>query len=65
MRKLAFVLILILVLILCSCATASNAGSERFSLERSTKTASSTGLLMGSVSYGASGFYFPTSSDIL
>ena len=65
MRKLAFFLILILVLILCSCATASNAGSERFSLERSTKTASSTGLLMGSVSYGASGFYFPTSSDIL
>ncbi|MBP5161421.1 MAG: hypothetical protein ILP16_00360 [Spirochaetales bacterium] len=65
MRKLSFVLIIILVLVLCSCATVSNGASERFSLERSGKTASSAGLLMGTVSYGASGFYFPTSSDIL
>ena len=65
MRKLAFVPILILVLILCSCATGSKVLSERFSLERSEKSVSSTGLLMGSVIYGASGFYFPTSNDII
>ena len=65
MRRLFFALILILVLALCSCATVANAQSERFSLEQSNRTESSTGLLMGTVRYGASGFYFPTSNDIL
>ena len=65
MRRLVLVSIVILVLVLCSCATVANAQTERFSLEQSKKTESSTGLLMGTVSYGASGFYFPTSGDIL
>ena len=65
MRRFVFLSALIIVLMLCSCATVSESRSERFSLERTQKTESSTGLLMGSVSYGASGFYFPTSSDIL
>lgn len=54
-----------LTCMLISCATAALQGSTtRFSLSREAETTTETGLLMGTVNYGA-GFYFPTSTDIL
>ena len=54
-----------LTCMLISCATAAMQGNAtRFSLSRATETTTETGLLMGTVNYGA-GFYFPTSTDIL
>lgn len=52
-------------LLAVSCASSpSDAPSSRFSLVRSTETTVETGLLMGTVNYGA-GFYLPSSADIL
>ncbi len=47
-----------------SCATLLPSEGTRFSLVPTTKTTVETGLIMGTVNYGA-GFYFPTSSDVL
>ena len=67
MRKTAVAsIILILLLALASCTTTGGGEApQRFSLVQTKTTGSSTGLLKGSVNYGASGFYFPTTSDIL
>lgn len=67
MKRFAFLSMTMILLLLVSCASTSGGETtERFSLERTTGTAaSSTGLLMGTVRYGASGYYFPASSDIL
>lgn len=67
MKRPAFIPMILILMVLVSCATTEvGTTTERFSLERTTGTvASSTGLLMGTVRYGASGYYFPASSDIL
>ncbi len=54
------------LLALCSCATVADneKTASQFSLAQTQSKASSVGLLMGTVNYGA-GFFFPTSSDIL
>ena len=65
MRRLAVFLITALtVLCLISCATGPVKNSEQFSLTQTQKSVSTTGLLRGTVNYGA-GYYFPTSNDIL
>jgi len=66
-KRPAFIPMILILMVLVSCATTEvGTTTERFSLERTTGTvASSTGLLMGTVRYGASGYYFPASSDIL
>lgn len=65
-RSAAFCIILILLIVLASCATTGvEETPQRFSLVQTKSTESSTGLLKGNVNYGASGFYFPTTSDIL
>ena len=64
MRRLAVFLITALtVLCLISCATGPVKNSEQFSLTQTQKSVSTTGLLRGTVNYGA-GYYFPTSNDI-
>lgn len=67
MKRLSFIPVLVLLIVLVSCSTTvGGTSSERFSLERTSgSSVSSTGLLMGTVKYGASGYYFPASSDIL
>ena len=67
MKSLRFLPILLILIVLVSCAsTDSGTEPERFSLERTNGAAApSVGLLMGTVRYGASGYYFPASSDIL
>ena len=65
MRRLAVFLITALtVLCLISCATGPVKNSEQFSLTQTQKSVSTTGLLRGTVNYGA-GYYFPTSNDII
>lgn len=65
-RAIPAALILIAVLLMSSCATSGGTDApQRFSLVQTKTTESSTGLFKGSVNYGASGFYFPTTSDIL
>ena len=60
-----FCLLCALMLGAVSCTTSpSESDPSRFSLVRSTETKVETGLLMGTVNYGA-GFYLPTSADIL
>ena len=57
---------IIVILILSSCATTGTGDSgQRFSLVPTNSTESSTGLLKGNVNYGVSGFYFPSTNDIL
>jgi len=47
-----------------SCATLVTTEGTRFSLVPTANTTVETGLIMGTVNYGA-GFYFPTASDVL
>lgn len=67
MKRLSVLPALLILLVLVSCATTDGGTSAgRFSLEKTSgSSVSSTGLLMGTVKYGASGYYFPASSDIL
>lgn len=66
MKRLCLLTVIMLLLVLVSCATTGTGiAGDRFSLERTTAAVSSTGLLLGTVRYGASGFFFPASGDIL
>ena len=66
MKRLSILPVILLLLVLVSCATTdTGTAGERFSLERTTTAVSSTGLLVGTVRYGATGYFFPASSDIL
>ena len=59
------ILCAVILVLAVSCASSpSDAPTSRFSLVRSTETKVETGLLMGTVNYGA-GFYLPSSTDIL
>ncbi|MBR6085243.1 MAG: hypothetical protein IKP61_06515 [Spirochaetales bacterium] len=65
MRRLVYFLICILVAFcLASCATSGNAIITQFPLTQTQKSVSTTGLLRGTINYG-SGYYFPTSDDII
>lgn len=65
-RPVAASVILIMLLVLSACTTMGiEETPQRFSLVQTKSAESSTGLLKGNVNYGASGFYFPTTSDIL
>ena len=65
MRKLPFSLICILpVFCLVSCATSVSGIIGQFPLTQTQKSVSTTGLLRGTINYG-SGYYFPTSNDII
>ena len=66
MRKAAVLLIIVLSAIcLVSCATGPVKNtSEQFPLTQTQKSQSTTGLLRGTVNFGA-GYYFPTSTDII
>ena len=65
MRKLVFSLICILMfLCVVSCATSGTGIISQFPLTQTQKSVSTTGLLRGTIDYG-SGFYFPTSDDII
>ena len=65
MRRLVFFLICILAAFcLASCATSGNALITQFPLTQTQKSVSTTGLLRGTINYG-SGYYFPTSNDII
>lgn len=65
MRRLSFFLICILVTFcLVSCATSGNAIITQFPLTQTQKSVSTAGLLRGTVNFG-SGYFFPTSSDII
>ena len=65
MRRLVFFLICILTAFcLASCATSGSAIITQFPLTQTQKSVSTTGLLRGTINYG-SGYYFPTSGDIL
>ena len=65
MRRLVFFLICILTAFcLASCATSGSAIITQFPLTQTQKSVSTTGLLRGTINYG-SGYYFPTSNDII
>ena len=65
MRRLAFFLICIMTaLCLASCATSGGISAGQFSLTQTQKSVNTTGLLRGTINYG-SGYYFPTSTDII
>ena len=65
MRKLVFSLICILMfLCVVSCATSGTGIISQFPLTQTQKSVSTTGLLRGTIDYG-SGYYFPTSDDII
>ena len=66
MRKITVLLIFVLSLIcLVSCATGPvKNSSEQFPLTQTQKSQSTSGLLRGTVNFGA-GYFFPTSNDII
>ena len=65
MRKAVFPLILVLaVLCLSSCVTSAENPFQQFSLTQVQSSQTSSGILRGSINYGA-GYYFPTSSDVV
>ena len=66
MRKITVLLIFVLSLIcLVSCATGPvTNSSEQFPLTQTQKSQSTSGLLRGTVNFGA-GYFFPTSNDII
>lgn len=65
MRKPVLSLICILtVFCLVSCATSGSGIISQFPLTQTQKSVSGTGLLRGTINYG-SGYYFPTSNDII
>ena len=65
MRRLAFFLICILAAFcLVSCATSGTENISQFPLTQTQKSVSTAGLLRGTVNFG-SGYFFPTSNDII
>ena len=66
MRKIAVLLLIVLSAVcLASCATGPVKNSSgQFPLTQTQKSQSTTGLLRGTINYG-SGYYFPTSNDII
>ena len=65
MRRLFFLLICLSVAFcLVSCATSGTGIISQFPLTQTQKSVSTTGLLRGTINYG-SGYYFPTSNDII
>lgn len=63
MRKtVLFLLCVLIALCMSSCVTGGNGPVQQFSLTQTQKTQASSGVLRGTVGFGA-GYYFPTSSD--